>query len=146
MKSSHFQHPTTTMRWIALILTLIIVMMTALSCADPKPSQDPDKNPETPDQDTVKEPDENSDPTPDTTLEIRVTVLSGTTGFSMAPLMQSSSDGKSVLKYQFSVENDASNVTAALINGDIDIAALPMPPQPFTKKPAVQSIYWPLTP
>ena len=61
----------------------------------------------------------------DEELEINVSVLNGTTGFGMAKLMKDTADGNSTLNYQFSVETDASVVTAGLINGDIDIAALP---------------------
>lgn len=64
-------------------------------------------------------------PVVDKTLDINVTVLSGTTGFGMAPLMQNSADGTAVLNYRFTVESDASNVSAGLIQGTIDIAALP---------------------
>ncbi len=56
---------------------------------------------------------------------VNVMVLSGTTGFGMAKLMADAGDGKTALDYAFSVESDASAVTAALINGDCDIAALP---------------------
>lgn len=62
---------------------------------------------------------------PDKNLELRVMTLNGTTGFGMAPLIAASSEGKAALNYSFSVETDASNVTAALVNGDCDIAALP---------------------
>jgi NitT/TauT family transport system substrate-binding protein len=84
--------------------------------------------PDTPD--VPNQPNDSNDPNldqaaPDTELPIRVTVLSGTTGFSMAPLMQSHADGKAKLNYSFKVEADAANVNAALINGTVDIAALP---------------------
>jgi NitT/TauT family transport system substrate-binding protein len=68
---------------------------------------------------------ENDNSTVDKNLQVNVTVLSGTTGFGMAPLMQSHADGKAALNYNFKVEADASNVNAALINGTVDIAALP---------------------
>lgn len=58
-------------------------------------------------------------------LEINVSVLNGTTGFGMAKLMKDAADGNEQLNYQFAVETDASVVTAGLINGNIDIAALP---------------------
>ncbi len=57
--------------------------------------------------------------------DVNVMVLNGTTGFGMAKLMADSADGATALNYAFSVETDASNVTAALINGGCDIAALP---------------------
>ena len=55
----------------------------------------------------------------------RVMVLNGTTGFGMANLMSASQAGQARQAYTFSVETDASNITAALINGSVDIAALP---------------------
>ena len=53
---------------------------------------------------------------------VKVMTLSGTTGFGMAKLIADSGDGQT---YRISVENDASAVTAALLNGSCDIAALP---------------------
>ena len=61
----------------------------------------------------------------DNELEINVTVLNGTTGFGAATLMSEASSGKTDLNYKFTVETDAANITAGLINGSIDIAALP---------------------
>lgn len=59
--------------------------------------------------------------TPDT---INVYTLNGTTGFGMAKLINDSkADPESI--YQFTVKTDVSEVQAALINGDVDIAALP---------------------
>ena len=63
--------------------------------------------------------------TPDTALPVRVLTLNGTTGFGMAPLIAEHNEGKTTLNYSFGVETDASNVTAALVSGDCDIAALP---------------------
>ena len=61
----------------------------------------------------------------DEELEINVSVLNGTTGFGMAKLMNETKNGEASLNYNFSVETDASVVTAGLINSEIDIAALP---------------------
>ena len=58
-------------------------------------------------------------------LEINISVLSGTTGFGAAKLMSDTENGQSKLNYKFTVESDPSNITAGLINGSIDIAALP---------------------
>lgn len=62
---------------------------------------------------------------PDASLPIRVMTLNGTTGFGMAGLISDANAGKAALNYNFTVETDASNITAALVNGDCDIAALP---------------------
>ena len=63
--------------------------------------------------------------TVDTELDVRVSVLNGTTGFGMAGLMNANQNGESALNYTFTVETDASNINAALIQGTVDIAALP---------------------
>ena len=56
---------------------------------------------------------------------VSVMVLNGTTGFGMAKFMADEAESKTVHTFEFSVETDASNLTAALISGDCDIAALP---------------------
>ena len=61
----------------------------------------------------------------DKDLPVRVWTLNGTTGFGMAGLIADAGDGKAALNYSFSVESDPSVVTAALVSGDCDIAALP---------------------
>ena len=61
----------------------------------------------------------------DATLDIRVSVLNGTTGFGAAKLMNDAQNGDAALNYSFKVETDASVINAALINGEVDIAALP---------------------
>lgn len=65
------------------------------------------------------------EPVPDTETPINIMVLNGTTGFGFAKLISDNTAGNTELNYNFSVEADASNVTAALINGSTDIAALP---------------------
>ncbi len=57
--------------------------------------------------------------------EIKIYTLNGSTGFGMAHLMTQSQNGSTAGNYTITVQSDASVVTAALINGDIDIAALP---------------------
>ena len=61
----------------------------------------------------------------DNKLPVRVWTLNGTTGFGMAGLIRDANDGKAALNYSFAVESDPSVVTAALVSGDCDIAALP---------------------
>mgnify|MGYP000794685960 CR=1 FL=1 len=52
-------------------------------------------------------------------------VISAFNGFGMAKLMSDSKAGTTALSYNFTVETDPSNATAALVNGTADIAALP---------------------
>ena len=61
----------------------------------------------------------------DVDLPVRVVTLNGTTGFGFAGLIAAHEAGETSLNYSFAVETDASNVTAALVSGDCDIAALP---------------------
>ena len=56
---------------------------------------------------------------------VNVMVLSGSTGFGMAGLMHDAGAGEAKQSYAITLENDASNVTAALVSGSVDIAALP---------------------
>lgn len=118
------------------IISAILILCLALGlCAcgqskteSPAPTQAPVA--ETPTAETpapTQEPEPTQEPAPelDSELPVNIMVLNGTTGFGMAKLMSDAGEGKTELNYQFSVESDASNVTAALINGSVDIAALP---------------------
>lgn len=62
---------------------------------------------------------------PDADLEIRVSVLNGTTGFGMAQLIDRKSKGEAALNYTFTVETDATVVRDGLLAGTVDIGALP---------------------
>lgn len=103
-------------RFLSLMLTSLIVL-TFCACASDKTPDDTSGG--------------TSDPVSDTdavdlrTVPVRVMVLSGSTGFGMAPLMDKAAKGEAALSYSFSVENDASVITPALLNGSCDIAALP---------------------
>ena len=56
---------------------------------------------------------------------VNVMVLNGTTGFGVANLMDAAANGTAAQDYNFTVETDASNIVAGLVNGSVDIAALP---------------------
>ncbi len=60
----------------------------------------------------------------DVAVNTRVYTLNGTTGFGMAGMI-AENENKACPEYTFTVESDPSVVTAALISGDCDIAALP---------------------
>lgn len=55
----------------------------------------------------------------------QIMVLNGTTGFGIAKLISDNEKITDNKPYSISVETDASNITAALLNGSCDIAALP---------------------
>ena len=56
---------------------------------------------------------------------VNVAVLNGSTGFGMAYLMEQNDNGAANNNYTFQVQSDATVVNSALLNGDVDIAALP---------------------
>ena len=63
----------------------------------------------------------------DKDLTVNVVALNGTTGFGMAKLMSDSKAGTTALSYNFTVETDPSNATAALYNktgGAVQVLAL----------------------
>lgn len=57
---------------------------------------------------------------------VRVATLKGPTGMGMAQLMDASAKGSTALNYNFTVEAAPDTVRTLAINGDIDIAALPV--------------------
>ena len=87
---------------LSLILTIILASLLVLSFASCK-----------------------KDKGDDTKADVNVSVLNGTTGFGMAYLMEENANGNASNNYTFSVETDASVISKGLINGSIDIAALP---------------------
>ena len=59
-------------------------------------------------------------------VTVRIQTLNGTTGFGMAKLMEDNANGAfTTEKYEIAVKTDAVAVRDALLNGSIDIAALP---------------------
>ena len=101
-------------RLIALILTLVLSLSVLLVACDTAPETD-----------TQKGSDQESEVTLDRDLKINITVLNGTTGFGAAKMISDTKDGKSELNYNFAVDTNPANIQAGLINGSIDIAALP---------------------
>ena len=104
---------------LSLVLTLAMLSSLA-ACAQPQVNE-----PEVPAETEAPVQATEEVPALDTQLPIRAMVLNGTTGFGMANLMHAAQNGEAKLNYSFTVETDASNVTAALVNGTADLAALP---------------------
>lgn len=102
------------------ILTLLLAILMALTLVACGGTADESTTaPETTDPSTENK------PVLDTVLPVRISVLNGTTGFGIAKLMNDHADGNAALNYSFKVETDASVINAGLIQGNIDIAALP---------------------
>lgn len=109
------------MKRIVSILILICLCMSLCACAgsDPSPAEEPMSA-----EDTAA-PESEEAVSEAAKKSANVMVLNGTTGFGMAKLISQADAAETELAYTFSVESDASAVTAALISGDCDFAALP---------------------
>lgn len=117
------------MKRFAAVLLLLALLLSLCACGQTtktEPKTTTETTTETSTETTTETTGETSSKAAvDAELGVNVMVLNGTTGFGMAKLMADSQAGKAALNYSFAVESDASVVTAALISGDCDIAALP---------------------
>ena len=70
--------------------------------------------------------EEQTDPAPlNKELKIDIMVLSGTTGVGIAPLMNDVKNGNAALNYNIEVASSADLINPGLIQGEVEIAALP---------------------
>ncbi len=119
---------------LAALLCVCLLCTLFVSCSGKKEPAET-TGADTTGTDTTAQPDEKKtgdeqstatpDISPDLGMDVKVTVLNGSTGFGMSWLMEQNKQKKTQLNYQISTESDASNVSAALISGSVDIAALP---------------------
>jgi NitT/TauT family transport system substrate-binding protein len=93
----------TTIKIFSVLLTLMLTLTVFTACINNNPPPEKESTPE----------------------NVNVMVLNGTTGFGMAKLISDNKNGTASLPYTISVETDASNITASLVSGACDIAALP---------------------
>ena len=115
------------LRIFALITVLTLLFCTLVACLPTSntPDGDGSDTQDTTDNTTGDETTgDQTDDTPVLPASIKVFTLNGTTGFGMAKMIADHKT-KTDSIYQFTVKADATEVTAALINGDVDIAALP---------------------
>ena len=110
-------------KFLCLILAIIMVLPLA-ACVAPGTPSDTTPSATTPES-TPETPDKPAPPSNDKDLEIKLTVLSGTTGMGMAKLISEKKNGTAALNYNVSVISDATQVAPAIISGSTDIAAVP---------------------
>lgn len=112
----------TEMKKRILALTLAALMGVGLltGCA-PKTSQSPSAEPAPSAEPTVSA---ETTPAPAEKTEVRVAMLKGPTGMGAAKLMADAEAGNTANDYTFTVYTENPEVTTALAQGDIDIAAL----------------------
>ena len=109
-------------KMFAILLTAAMLLSLA-ACGTTAPETTAPVTQATDPVQTENVPAETTEPAP--AVPVNVMVLNGTTGFGMANLMDAASRDQAAQEYHFSVETDASNIVAALVNGSVDIAALP---------------------
>lgn len=115
-------------RFLALIITLIFCLSLgacAKSDAEPDDSATPSQSvspsaSETPSGSPSDEPGDAYEP-----VDINVGVLKGPTGIGAAMLMESAANGEAANNYAFTLAAAPTDLTAAVISGELDICALP---------------------
>lgn len=120
MKKKGFKTMKKTIRILALSLLLCLCLSACGQSAAPAATQAPAAT-AAPAPESTPEPTEA--PAPES-VEVNILVLNGTTGFGMAKLMDDAAKDEAS-PYTVGVETDASNIAAALVSGECDIAALP---------------------
>ena len=117
-------------RMMTVVMIMMIVVLSGAGCAVKKSESD-EKN-ETNQQaitDTAKEdaPQENesSKMTKEDTMEYRVAVLKGPTGIGFVKAWDDSENSKTLNTYNCTAYGTADEITAGIIKGDIDLAAVP---------------------
>ncbi len=108
---------------LSLVLALILVLSTAACSAEPVTPEEPEipvgesSQPEEPEEEPA-EPEFAG-------AQISIGVLKGPTGMGAAWLMNENEAGNTVNEYEFTVAGAADELTGRLVQGDLDIAALP---------------------
>lgn len=64
-------------------------------------------------------------PVPETKAKLRIGALKGPTGMGMAPLMEKSAQGTTEVQYEITLLDSPDEMTAKIINGELDAAAIP---------------------
>lgn len=103
----------------AVVSILMVISFTA--CGQPSPSSSGTASSESASSAQTAP----SSSAPAEKAEIRVAALKGPTGLSMGKLMDDSAAGKTAEKETFSLFNSPDEVTAKLVKGEVDVAAVP---------------------
>ena len=114
---------TTVCKLFSLVLAVLLMTLPFASCtsAGTESKTETSTNAE---QNTSAE-SETSAATADTSLPIRISVLSGSTGYGAVKLMDDAEKGTAGMNYTVTMEASAKIIQDSLIAGEVDIAALP---------------------
>ena len=101
------------MKKLALVLLSLILLLSAFACANKQAAEQPAATaaPEQPTEAPVEQPSE----------PVKVAALAGPTGVGLAYLMQDMQDA-----YAVELFTAPDQVTAKVVNGEVDIAAVPI--------------------
>lgn len=114
-------------RTAALALSLALAFALAGCAKEPAPAETPAPTPsQTVEATPTPEPSPDATPTPAADRpEVSVAMLKGPTGIGAAKLMADSDAGATALDYDFTVAAAPDELTGKIINGELDIAAIP---------------------
>ncbi|MDR1892331.1 MAG: ABC transporter substrate-binding protein [Oscillospiraceae bacterium] len=99
---------------IVLALTLALVVVASAAC-----------KPDNPTLDISQTESQSSAASSGERYTVKAAALRGPTGVSMLKLMEDSEKGATANPYEFSIYSDPTDVSAKIINGEFDVAALP---------------------
>lgn len=105
------KHTLTRFTTLALALLLCVSLFACGNAADKVITTEPDSEPTAPKLDTE--------------LKIDIMVLSGTTGLGIAKMIHDTANDQAALNYNIEVASSADLINPGLIQGEIEIAALP---------------------
>ena len=105
-----------------IVLLLALVMLLGLAaCSNQQAPADASAAPET----SAAPDDSSAEEAPLVGTDVNIAVLAGPTGIGASALMEANDAGETVNKYTFSVESAPDQVTAGVVNGSLDMAAVP---------------------
>ncbi len=108
-----------------LSLTLAVLFLFSFAACSKSDSEEESTTPQVTDINKNDNTGENSPAKPDSSLEMKVYALNGTTALGMAQMIDSKNKGTASMNYNISLHTSADSITGSIISGECAIAALP---------------------
>lgn len=127
------------MKKVRVLLLFLLCMMVITGCtkakdsknsdgkettATPEPTQEPAQTEENKTAEEGEEAEEATDTT-DKKTDIKIAALKGATAIGMVKLMEDAENNEALNNYQFTVAGAADEISAGLVKGEFDVAAVP---------------------
>ncbi len=112
------------MRRLYTILLILACFLMLAACTKEKAENKDTTKEETTNKDTTKE-DTTKDTTVTEKIDINIAALKGPTAIGMVKIMEDATSDIAANRYSFTVAGTPDEITAGLVKGDIDIAAVP---------------------